>query len=90
MHAAGETAVARSAGRAGIPYALSTLGTTAIERLAAEAPDVDRWFQLYVSKGTAVTSASSSSARANLAFARSSSRSTSRSLERGIGTPTTA
>lgn len=50
MHAAGEPAVARSAGRAGIPYTLSTLGTTSIERLAAEAPDVDRWFQLYVSK----------------------------------------
>jgi L-lactate dehydrogenase (cytochrome) len=50
MHAAGEPAVARSAARAGIPYVLSTLGTTAIERLAAEAPDTDRWFQLYVSK----------------------------------------
>jgi L-lactate dehydrogenase (cytochrome) len=50
MHAAGEPAVARAAGRAGIPYTLSTLGTTAIERLAAEAPAADRWFQLYVSK----------------------------------------
>ncbi len=50
MHAAGEPAVARAAGRAGIPYALSTLGTTSIERLADEAPDTDRWFQLYVSK----------------------------------------
>ena len=50
MHAAGEPAVARSAARAGIPYVLSTLGTTAIERLAAEASDTDRWFQLYVSK----------------------------------------
>ncbi len=50
MHAAGERAVARAAGRAGIPYALSTLGTTSIENLAAAAPDTDRWFQLYVSK----------------------------------------
>jgi L-lactate dehydrogenase (cytochrome) len=50
MHAAGEGAVARAAGRAGIPYVLSTLGTTSIERLAAEAPATDRWFQLYVSK----------------------------------------
>jgi L-lactate dehydrogenase (cytochrome) len=50
MHAAGEPAVARAAGRAGIPYTLSTLGTTSIERLAAEAPTTDRWFQLYVSK----------------------------------------
>jgi L-lactate dehydrogenase (cytochrome) len=50
MHAAGESAVARAAGRAGIPYALSTLGTTSIEGLAADAPTTDRWFQLYVSK----------------------------------------
>jgi L-lactate dehydrogenase (cytochrome) len=50
MHAAGEVAVARAAGRAGIPYALSTLGTTSVERLAEEAPDTERWFQLYVSK----------------------------------------
>src|SRR5271169_2480552 len=50
MHAAGEPAVARAAGRAGIPYVLSTLGTTSVERLAEEAPGTDRWFQLYVSK----------------------------------------
>jgi L-lactate dehydrogenase (cytochrome) len=48
MHAAGEPAVAAAAGRAGLPYALSTLGTTSIDDLAAAAPDVDRWFQLYV------------------------------------------
>jgi len=50
MHAAGEPAVARAAGRAGIPYTLSTLGTTSVERLADEARGTDRWFQLYVSK----------------------------------------
>jgi L-lactate dehydrogenase (cytochrome) len=50
MHAAGEPAVARAAGRAGIPYVLSTLGTTSVERLAAEAATTERWFQLYVSK----------------------------------------
>jgi L-lactate dehydrogenase (cytochrome) len=50
MHAAGEPAVARAAARAGFPYVLSTLGTTSIERLSSEAPDTDRWFQLYVSK----------------------------------------
>ena len=50
MHRAGEAAVARAAGRAGVPYVLSTLGTTSIERLAQEAPTTDRWFQLYVSK----------------------------------------
>ncbi len=48
MRTEGEPAVARAAGRAGIPYALSTLGTTSVDRLAAEAPDTDRWFQLYV------------------------------------------
>ena len=50
MHAAGEPAVARAAGRAGVPYVLSTLGTTSVERLAAEAAGTERWFQLYVSK----------------------------------------
>ena len=50
MHAAGEPAVARAAGRAGIPYTLSTLGTTSVERLADEAPGAERWFQLYVRK----------------------------------------
>src|ERR1051326_7421053 len=48
MHAAGEAAVARAAGRASVPYTLSTLGTTSVERLAVEAPDGERWFQLYV------------------------------------------
>ena len=38
MHTEGEPAVARVAARAGIPYALSTMGTTSIERLAAAAP----------------------------------------------------
>lgn len=50
MHRAGEAAVARAAGRAGIPYVLSTLGTTSIEQLASAAPATERWFQLYVSK----------------------------------------
>ncbi len=50
MHAAGEPAVARAAGRARIPYVLSTLGTTSIEQLAEAAPTTNRWFQLYVSK----------------------------------------
>lgn len=48
MHTAGESAVARVAGRAGIPYALSTMGTTSIEELAAVAPATRRWFQLYL------------------------------------------
>ena len=48
MHTDGEPAVGRVAGRAGIPYALSTMGTTSIERLAAAAPDTRLWFQLYL------------------------------------------
>ena len=48
MHHEGEPAVARVAGRMGIPYALSTLGTTSPEDVAAAAPDTDRWFQLYL------------------------------------------
>ena len=48
MHTEGESAVARVAARTGIPYALSTMGTTSIERLAAAAPDGRRWFQLYL------------------------------------------
>jgi len=53
MHAAGESAVARAAGRAGLPYVLSTLGTTSIEELAEDAPATDRWFQLYLWKDRA-------------------------------------
>lgn len=53
MHSAGETAVGRAAAAAGIPYALSTMGTTSIEDLAARVPDVTRWFQLYVWKDRA-------------------------------------
>jgi L-lactate dehydrogenase (cytochrome) len=48
MNHEGESAVARVAERAGIPYALSTLGTTSIEDVAAAAPDARKWFQLYV------------------------------------------
>ncbi|HEV8280469.1 MAG TPA: alpha-hydroxy acid oxidase [Candidatus Limnocylindrales bacterium] len=48
MNHEGEPAVARVAGRMGIPYALSTLGTTSPEDLAAAAPDTDNWFQLYI------------------------------------------
>ncbi len=53
MHHQGERAVARVAERAGIPYALSTMGTTSIEDVAATAPEARRWFQLYVWKDRA-------------------------------------
>ena len=48
MHQEGEPSVARVAGRLGIPYALSTLGTSSPEDVAAAAPDADLWFQLYL------------------------------------------
>src|SRR5262249_32691105 len=46
-HHDGELAVARAAGRAGLPYTLSTMGTRSIERVAAVAT-APLWFQLYV------------------------------------------
>jgi L-lactate dehydrogenase (cytochrome) len=48
MHHQGERAVVRVADEVGIPYALSTLGTTSIEDVAAAAPAARKWFQLYV------------------------------------------
>jgi L-lactate dehydrogenase (cytochrome) len=44
---AGELAVARAAARAGIPYALSTLGTQSIEEVAGVASG-RFWFQVYM------------------------------------------
>ncbi len=48
MHTEGESAVGRVAERAGVPYALSTMGTTSLEALADAAPGGRRWFQLYL------------------------------------------
>ena len=48
MHQAGEPAVGRAAARLGVPYVLSTLGTTSPEALADAVPAADRWFQLYI------------------------------------------
>jgi L-lactate dehydrogenase (cytochrome) len=48
MHTEGEPAVASVAGEAGIPYTLSTMGTTTIEDVAAAAPGTRKWFQLYL------------------------------------------
>jgi len=48
MNHVGEPAVAEVARDWGIPYGLSTLGTTSVEDLAASAPDTRKWFQLYV------------------------------------------
>jgi L-lactate dehydrogenase (cytochrome) len=48
MHHEGERAAVRAAQRAGVTYALSTMGTASIEQVAAEAPGARKWFQLYV------------------------------------------
>lgn len=48
MHHDGERAAVRAAQRAGLTYALSTMGTASIEQVAAEAPGARKWFQLYV------------------------------------------
>lgn len=50
MHSEGEIAGASAAGAAGIPFSLSTLGTTSIENLAAANPQGRNWFQLYMWK----------------------------------------
>jgi L-lactate dehydrogenase (cytochrome) len=48
MQTEGETAGASAAGAAGIPFTLSTLGTTSIEGVKAANPNGRNWFQLYV------------------------------------------
>ncbi|MFE9578187.1 alpha-hydroxy-acid oxidizing protein [Nocardia sp. NPDC006044] len=49
LHTAGELAGARAAERAGIPFTLSTMGTAAIEDVAAgTGANARNWFQLYM------------------------------------------
>ncbi len=48
MQTEGETAGAGAAGAAGIPFTLSTLGTTSIEKVKEANPNGRNWFQLYV------------------------------------------
>lgn len=50
MHHDGEQAVARAAAELGIPYALSTMGTTTPEAVADAAPTGHHWFQLYMAR----------------------------------------
>jgi len=50
MHHVGEPAVANVASKKNLIYALSTMGTTSPEELAAAVPDSRRWFQLYIMK----------------------------------------
>jgi L-lactate dehydrogenase (cytochrome) len=48
MQTEGEIAGASASGAAGIPFTLSTLGTTSIEKVKEANPDGRNWFQLYV------------------------------------------
>ncbi|MDN5685039.1 alpha-hydroxy acid oxidase, partial [Corynebacterium glyciniphilum] len=50
MQTEGEVAGAGAAAAAGIPFSLSTLGTTSIEDVRATNPHGRNWFQLYVMK----------------------------------------
>jgi L-lactate dehydrogenase (cytochrome) len=50
MHSEGERAGAAAAADFGIPFTLSTMGTTSIEDVAAASGDGRRWFQLYLWK----------------------------------------
>lgn len=50
MQTEGEIAGARAAVKFGIPFCLSTLGTTTIEDVVAAAPGGTSWFQLYMWK----------------------------------------
>ena len=50
MQTEGEIAGARAAEKYGIPFTLSTLGTTTIEDVVTAAPNGRNWFQLYMWK----------------------------------------
>lgn len=50
MQTEGEIAGARAAEKFNIPYTLSTLGTTTIEKVVESAPGGANWFQLYMWK----------------------------------------
>ncbi len=56
FHAGGEPAVAKAAGKFGIPYSLSTVGTTTIEDIGAIG-DHPKVFQIYVFKDRGMTRA---------------------------------
>jgi L-lactate dehydrogenase (cytochrome) len=64
IHHEGEPAVARAAATAGIPYTLSTMGTTSPADLMAAAPTGRNWFQLYLWRDRAATLELIESARA--------------------------
>ena len=90
MHTEGEPAVARVAERTGIPYALSTMGTTSMEALAAAAPGARRWFQLYLWRDREASAAMVERAHATPATRRWCSPWTPRSPGPGCATSATA
>ncbi|MGV8877188.1 MAG: alpha-hydroxy acid oxidase [Rhodoglobus sp.] len=55
MQTQGEIAGAGAAAAAGIPFTLSTLGTTSIENVKATNPNGRNWFQLYVMRDRAIS-----------------------------------
>lgn len=55
MQTEGEVAGAGAAGAAGIPFSLSTLGTTSIEGVKDANPRGRNWFQLYVMKDRSIS-----------------------------------
>ena len=63
MHTEGELAGAGAAGAAGIPFSLSTLGTTSIEKVKAANPNGRNWFQLYVMRTREISKLSANGAR---------------------------
>ncbi len=56
-HPDGEPGMARAAAAAGTLFCLSTIATSRPSEIAAAAPDAPRWFQLYLFRDRAVTSA---------------------------------
>lgn len=54
MHHEGEIGVSRAAARHGLPYTLSTVGTSTVEQVRAAAPEGNHWFQLYLTNNPAV------------------------------------
>lgn len=54
-HPDGELANAKAAGKAGSIFVLSTLATTSIQELAEQAPETEKWFQLYIYKDRSLT-----------------------------------
>ena len=55
MQTEGEIAGAQAAAAAGIPFTLSTLGTTSIEAVRAANPAGRNWFQLYVMRDRTIS-----------------------------------